>query len=442
MPAAFTILIESNRWLVLSGNPDTPPAEVTIEPSRSLAEAAAELAAMLNTAGHRGEPVVLALSTANCLAATISTDGLPRRDRRKAMIYRLEEQLPIDAEQYTAGFVESASTALGVASPLSQLEPLLKALESCGLLVQAIVPAPLLIAQHLRSAATEPPDSIAIAIADTIDWITLTENRPIRWRSSPSARAHLDLRIEAAARHEPIRLLNCGNANVETFRGHPDVAAAQHIDTDPMRLLSEAGAKLLAGELEPWIDLQHAAMPASDPMRPLRRPLIAAVTALALLLVSISGMMLWRAQQYRALANDLQLRGHELFHAVLPHQQPPPTLASIHARLQSELRKAQMLQSSPAAAPSALATLYRTLHAFPANLRVRVTDFRIDRDRLTLQGEARTYADADTLAAALRTQADLDTDPPQTQQLREGGVGFVLHAKTSSARSRLAGGAP
>src|SRR5260221_749354 len=67
--------------------------EETVAPHAIAQRVAEELRRM----GYVGQGVLLAVGSDECLAAAIDTAGLPRGDR-KAMLYRLEEKLPVAAE--------------------------------------------------------------------------------------------------------------------------------------------------------------------------------------------------------------------------------------------------------------------------------------------------------------------------------------------------------
>jgi Tfp pilus assembly PilM family ATPase len=73
--------------------------------------------------GDLGSSVILALPSAWCLSATVSTDGLDRSSRRRAMGFRIEEQLPIAAEDAAVDFVMADDdTAMGVCAEFAKLE--------------------------------------------------------------------------------------------------------------------------------------------------------------------------------------------------------------------------------------------------------------------------------------------------------------------------------
>src|SRR5688572_27703816 len=129
MAARTFILFASHDgpWRVAA---DATVTEVPAEPGAPV-ERLAELAAdVTRRAGYRGEPVLLAIPSAWCFAASISTTDLPSRRDRGARLFRLEERLPLAAEEFVADFIDSGPRSLGVCARLDQLRPVVEALES------------------------------------------------------------------------------------------------------------------------------------------------------------------------------------------------------------------------------------------------------------------------------------------------------------------------
>src|SRR5947208_16541755 len=83
------------------------------EGDMSARDVAQHLAEEFRRLGYTGQPVMLALASADCLAATIDVAGLPRSDR-KAMLYRLEEKLPVAAESVVADFAVADNHEMAV----------------------------------------------------------------------------------------------------------------------------------------------------------------------------------------------------------------------------------------------------------------------------------------------------------------------------------------
>src|SRR5687768_5808645 len=104
---AFTIFA-GPPWRVAAAQPSGDVQFHDIElPSTTTPDQTAEAVAVaLGSLGHRaGNEVLLALPSDWCLSAGIEISDLPKKDRRHAMLYRLEEKLPLAAEEFTADFV-------------------------------------------------------------------------------------------------------------------------------------------------------------------------------------------------------------------------------------------------------------------------------------------------------------------------------------------------
>src|SRR4051794_4277998 len=123
---SFVIFAHETEWrngVATSGG--TTISDIQVTDASSPSQAAADVASALTAAGYRGEAVLLAVPSAWCLVASISTQDLPANDR-KAMLFRLEEKLPLAAEGIVAEFVASpdGSAALGVCTRIDRIAPL------------------------------------------------------------------------------------------------------------------------------------------------------------------------------------------------------------------------------------------------------------------------------------------------------------------------------
>src|SRR3954470_5330048 len=177
MPQRTTILFASDQtWRIASAG---AVDEVRVEREASAKEIAATVAAKLRERQYGGEGVLLALPSSWCLAASISTEGLPRHDRA-AMRFRLEEKLPLAAEAFTADFVEHHETALGVCAINERIMPLVEALETAGVVVQSVSPAAMLAAQQYRWGGSETK-VLLWREGESINLITRAGDGPGRW---------------------------------------------------------------------------------------------------------------------------------------------------------------------------------------------------------------------------------------------------------------------
>src|SRR5438105_3585796 len=145
-------------------------------PAQSIAQ---RLAEELRRLGYTGQGVMLTVGSSDCLASPIDTAGLPRGDR-KAMLYRLEEKLPVAAESVVADFAQKGGHALGVCVREDVLAPLVHSLETFGVAVQSISPAALLTARQL---AEDGGSQILLIGEDeaNVNVIAIRDGVPLSW---------------------------------------------------------------------------------------------------------------------------------------------------------------------------------------------------------------------------------------------------------------------
>ena len=65
--------------------------------------------------GYSGEPVLLAIPSAQCLAAGVPIDRPAQLRQRQTLLYQLEQCLPLAAEDVVADFINRGQEVLGVA---------------------------------------------------------------------------------------------------------------------------------------------------------------------------------------------------------------------------------------------------------------------------------------------------------------------------------------
>jgi hypothetical protein len=152
--------------------------------------------------------------------------------------------------------------------------------------------------------------------------------------------------------------------------------------------------------------------------------------------------MLWRASRYDDLAARLADDQRLVYRQAFPSTPVPQDVPS---RLESEERSLRGLSGDASAPPpddAGLLTLRDLMTHLPppADLRYRILELRLDKDRFTLEGQAPAHADADAIAAALRQPRAFDVEPPRTERLPGGdanaatGVSFTLTGVRGSTR--------
>ncbi len=436
-------------------------------------EAAVALSNTLKAQGYTGEGLILGIPSAWCLCASISTERLPRRKQRfEAMLYRLEEKLPLAAEEITADFAPGRDAALGVAVRTAQLHPWLEALEAAGIAIQCISPTVMLSTQGLleqenrivatqspstpeerraiepsdldelkstRTSSTlptgptrklppqvEPWNAVAWCSDLELDCLVLQESQPLAWHLNQAGDPNASGLSLRALRHTDGWRLACCGGTPQAIADLPNTVVEQVEETSIVSAAARAAELILLGELAPWFDLRRGALAVRDPLRQVLRPLVLAASLAAIFLVVLSASLLWRAHQYDRLAAALIESQKSVFRQALPGQAVPGALRS---RLQSEEQRMRGLSGDSQEviqSRSALLVLRDAMSRLPGDVRIRLLEVRIDKDRIYIEGQARTHGDAELIATALRKQGAFEVEPPRTEQLSGQGVSFTI----------------
>ena len=399
--------------------------------------------------GYAHQPILVVLPSSWCLCATISTAKLDRGGRRRALGFRLEDHLPISAEEFVADFVDTgADETLSVAAELERLGNVVHALETAGIPIRHICPAALLAAAYAVDAHSEvtavllatahAPADVSSPPRPIWDLVELRKGVPANWWWLAEDADALRRCLAAwTASTEPPRRLAVIGPDSSRLRDilPPDVEPLFMNDVDPDQAAALQGAKLLETAASPWIDLRRDSLAAPDRFHVYYKPFAALLAASALLLLCLSGMMIWRALQYSSLAANYALSQQQVFKETFPDQHLPVS-GNIRGRLLSEGEKLAGLTgltSSASSIPemqsaSALVHLRELLHGLPSDVHFRILEFSIQPDRLRIDGECPSHSDADHVAASLRQSGIYDVELPRQQALRDGGVSFLFVA--------------
>lgn len=455
-PQPACILQGADSWSVGMARSDGEHADIDIVPLDIAVDASPDaiaqaVATVVASTGDEPQRVVLALDAVACLTAALDVEPLPRRERRQAMVYMLEEHLPLAAEDYVADFVEQeghgqrTGPILGIASDLTPLTALIEALEHRGIQVEHICPQILLALQGLQ----DPPPSDGLVLwrdDERVNLLRLRAGRPIQWRlpaaSAKDLRFHVAMEAAADGHVEQVLAVGLDDALCDAVQqaGNFQITRAE----TPLRVAAaHAARRILRGDVRPLVDLRRDQLAGGGRFARLRRPLTAAAASAALCVIVLTAALFGKSHQYAQLVDEQRSRQHALFSELRPAQQMP---VNVHARLVSELRQLRDLrgnQTTIPQAPSALPLLNSMLMHLPVDLRFRLLEISIDDGRLYLEGQVRTPADAERLAAAIADGGGFTLDAPRTQKLADQGFGFTLngqatpivHADTTTGRN-------
>lgn len=433
----FILFPSPTAWRIASpGATD----DVPVDADASAEQTAAAVAGQLRSRGYSGQGVLLAIPSDWCLAASISTAGVPRNDRA-ALCFRLEEKLPVAAEQFTADFVQHGDAALGVAALNDRLLPVVQALEGAGVVVQSIAPAALLALQAMADAA--PSGRIVLLQeGDHVSLISLEGGQPVGWALVEAEPASVRVALDLALMQLPeasVRPHGLAASLLAALHGYDLSQAAVSGERVDQSAASLAPA-ILSGRVRPWVEFRRDALAVTDRLRVIRRPLNAALVAATLCCLVLGGVFLFRAHQYDQLADRHERDLAERFRSEFPNWDVP---ANVRVMVASELKKLKAAGTS-ALPVEARESALRILHDVFARLSEESTA-GITIDRMTLndtsleiEGRAKTNDAVDPLVSAVRA-AGLDAPPPQMRKLNQPVTPWSFTIKGAKATAGAVG---
>ncbi len=395
---------------------------------------AAELANTVRGKGYHKQPITLMIPSSWCLSAVVDKAGLSRRDRPNGLRYRFEEHVPLAAEELTTDFIESKNTALGVAVESQRVSTLLDAMESQGLVIDAVIPESWpRLAQALSNIPAAPASTHLLVVQHNgqMDLLWTRCQQPVAWLHEPTSAESLRLHLDRTriAHHETPKVL----AWVEDMELRSVISAATQ--SNPATFLNPGTNTEALATASP-VNLRRDALAPDDPYRAIRGALRFAGLGLAAALTALTLIGLTHIQTFNTQAQSQRDQQATVFREVFPGQRVP---IGIQSRLQSEWSRLQGVHGNPSEsavrpAQRALPIMAALLERLPNDLRYRVNETRIEDKRLILQGEARSIQDADQIAAALRLHRGFHVDAPRTERLTEvEGVRFTITAEPVEA---------
>ncbi len=451
--ANFFLALEAGCWhAARAGGDAVEVRDVAFDTADGAASAAGEVAAALQQLGRRAEAVRLGLPSEMVFSASIDSSDLPRRQRRATMLYRLEEQLPLDAERVTVDFLATGGgRCMGLAVETQKVAALVEALAAAGVEVAGIVPTALAALWRWRTRGNGPcaEDYCLVGRADRADAFRLDGDRPVAWYcgsgSSPDELAGALSTDQLLSPAESARPTACVLGEIDPdvlsgLAGQAGLEVRRAEARSAVQLAAEAGAD---DERAGWVDFRRDGLAARNPWGR-SGALLRLVAVLGMLLPAVlAGACYWRTTQFRA-ATDAQLQRQRGIHREIHPTGSVP--ADVRSRLESELARLSAVSGAhlaeTAAAVGALDCLRQVCTGLPRPVRLRISQLRVDPRAILLEGQARSHTDAETIARSL-SRAGFAMDPARTEILVRGGVSFTITGKpvVTTAAAGSAGGA-
>jgi hypothetical protein len=402
----------------------------------------------LTSAGHRGEPVVVALASAWSLAATVEVSRRQELRDRKTMLFRLEEHIPWSIEDCVADYLTAGTTALMVAVPAEPLAALFKKLELLSIQVQSITPWALLAAvEHLSRDDWPAQHVVAFEHGGSTDLLVVDDGKLVSWLSLPACGSTITQEIRRLATESGRALALIGYGLADSA-GCPESLLSAEIIEPPLlhdetsaSLAQSAATKIVRGRLRAPIELKRDQFGRRGGNPALRRYSALLKSAVAVLCLTACGALLHRGQMAKCEAEILIARQTEVFREAFPNTKVP---VGIKSRLESELAKLKGLHGDDSSLPptiSAGTVLHHMLAAMPTDRRFRLLEIRIEEGRLYLDGEVIEHGDAELIVQRLRANG-FEVASPRTQRLDDKRISLRISGTITSIAQLAARSSP
>lgn len=445
MTAPDVLLIErSGDWLVVVGSEGE-----TVDATATADDLVDHVTQRLDVGKNwrakiRPANCLLAPASTSCFFVTVEVDrAIDARDHA-AMLYQLEDHLPVDAESMEADYVELATAAgsqrrfAAVAIEIERWNQIAAALEAAGMVVRSIVPATVLAARAwCQSNHTDSGDQSNLFFVEQwhCDAVVVRDGRMVAWKRLP-------LKTDALRRHQRLDLSSSSVVNVvgassaqeDTIRALYEHA---HAIPEPLTTWIVRGARLAVGSpSSQWFELRRGKLGPADPWRPIQNQLTFATFALVVCFLTAVIGSWWRTSRIESEIATIRLQQQELFREAFPQSKLP---AALVRRVRSEHQR--VLASRGATANidlpvSAANVLRQLLAALPQEVRYHITKIDIVDGELDLDVQVRSPVDAGALATSL-SRSGFDVDPPVTNQKDSRTFESVLEARWIGANDRV-----
>ncbi len=437
-PVAFFLALTEDCWQIArieSGVVEL--GQVALDGAELSESKVQEIAASLAELGYDGQDICLGLPSHMVLSAQIDCENLPRKQRRTAMFYRLEEQLPLDAEALTADFLPPVGgRALGLAVETARVRTLIGQLAQAGIQIAAVCPTSFLTLWGCDHNGSEPVDYTVITNGSTFEVFRQSERRPAAWYIVPGTRAELIRCIEVDLLQNPVesnevsgRLIGKFDRNItEPLEKELPISFAQWTDEQPVEPAARTAASVLVGETAGWVNFRRDELAMPNPWGRVAGLINAAVILGLVLLSALAGTFYLRGRHYADVVSRCEQKQEAEYRKLYPNQ---PVPGNVIGRLASELKRLAAVSGSGIEIPeraSALEALRGVVTNLPASVRLRIVQMQIGPGGIIIEGQTRNHADAEVPSRSLK-RGGLAIDSPRTERLGVGGVSFTLVGK-------------
>ncbi|MBN1941693.1 MAG: hypothetical protein JW849_00195 [Phycisphaerae bacterium] len=444
----FLVYLAENAWRVVRLLDESVEERIVPIPEGNSEEAQYEqLSEVLEEWGYAGEDVCLGLPADMIFSAAIETAGLPRKDRATSLLYRLEEQLPLEAERLTADFLDvGAGAALGFAVVTKNVQIILDALAEKHIEITSICPTAMLMLWDVCQKTSGSFDYIAMKEESNIQLFRMEKGQPCAWFPLADEISGLADRLAADTLARPVSdstptLLLVGDWPKRAETEIQKKVSLEIRRTEDSPVVARVAEEVLAGKNAGWVNFRRGALAMRNPWQR-QAGLVRLGVVLSLgFLVILAGLFYYRSLGYEGVVRENQKQLGALYGNLFPGRRIP---VNVKKALTSEFRRLSGTRGSEGGVPEqvcALEMLRKVVASLPPTVRLRIVDMRIGPTGVLIEGQARDHTGAETLAKSLKTNG-FEVDSPRTETLAKGGVSFTIDAKYSlQSKAGLAAGA-
>lgn len=371
--------------------------------------------------------IVLLIPDSWCLPATFNTNNIPKRHRKQALDYIMEEEVPLPVEEFVADYLSIGpeGQVFGICCEKSRLEKVVGEILECGQCVEYICPISLVELQKVVEKYREP--EVYIFRKNKHNNIFLIkENKPYIW-----------MRTTHSSNELPLHLYHLVNKSSNIFK----VALYGDACKDRTSLNSLYRVEILeysdhAKDLtsfmdciefrKPWINFNRHSL--VTPSYDTKKSINVLFASILILFISLNIVIAYRISQYKSVISDNINKKSDIYTRTFPGDELlSDNLASL---LQTEYDRlvAQRGQPKMPISNSPLRTLYIILCNLPINIRFRIDNILLDQNKIKIEGESLTHSTASAIAKSLSKNTNWEMDMPRTQKIKGQGIRFTLES--------------
>lgn len=415
------IIERENEWCIHVAN------ETRIIPKTSeVSKIVATVSDLLENSKSTKSGCVIAPASNSCFFARLNFPADFNLRDRPALIYELENHLPIDAESMAANFTslpESVSqdqklpekSLSAIAVEVKDWKPLADTLETKGIPVTNIIPDVALAVTSLHEKHSLSGFSNLILCRENhADMITLADDRILSWKytklEAESLKRHKSLDIQEC---NEVLVVGCTEEQATLIRNN---VGPVRIDTEPLEMHHLHGANSAVSKpASIEYNLRRDGLASDDPLRPITKQLSWLAFAIGtLLLVTIAGSW-WRSARIEARTSEILQAQSTAFKQSFPDTRVPASLLrrvrSEHTRIMGSRNASKQIEA-PGSAAELMGVLLASL---PTNTRARISSIDIRNGNMELTFQVQHFVDAGVIAEAL-SQAGFEVSQPATAQ--------------------------